>query len=270
MPWITPSGHSPSTAEPAPIDDHPKLCDHAANLTPLRTSRPRDRWTIPTVRAGKSQPTSRSEEQSVRKSKAETAETRRRIVDLAAQTFRSNGIASTGVAEIMAAAGLTHGGFYRHFGSKDQLVAEACSSGLDDMVQSYRKAAEGGREVFVRHLQSSLSPAYRDDREGGCPLVAMGSELARADTDTRRRASIGFQQLLDEIARWLSSKSGHDARDDAIAVLTGMIGAVTMARVVDDARLSGRILRAGKEELARRFGTSSPRRGRSVDRKLRA
>lgn len=65
----------------------------------------------------------------MRKSKTETAETRRRIVDLAAQTFRSNGIAATGVAEIMAAAGLTHGGFYRHFGSKDQLVAEACSVG---------------------------------------------------------------------------------------------------------------------------------------------
>lgn len=205
----------------------------------------------------------------MKKSKAETAKTRKRIVDLAAQAFRSNGIAATGVAEIMAAAGLTHGGFYRHFGSKDQLVAEATSAGLESMVQSYRSASEGGRDVFVKNLQSSLTPAYRDDRSGGCPLVALGSELVRADDVTRRGASSGFRELVDEIAQWLPAKSGRDARDDAIAVLTGMIGAVTMSRVVDDPRLSARILRAGKDELARRFGTTSATRRGGVTRKQR-
>lgn len=206
----------------------------------------------------------------MRKSKVETARTRKRIVDLAAQTFRSNGIAATGVAEIMAAAGLTHGGFYRHFGSKDQLVAEACSSGLDDMVQSYRSASERGRDVFVKNLQSSLTTAYRDDRSGGCPLVAMGSELARADAATRRGASNGFEELIDEIAQWLPANSGREARDDAIAILTGMIGAVTMSRVVDDARLSARILRVGKDVIARRFETNSPKQQASVQHKRRA
>lgn len=205
----------------------------------------------------------------MKKSKAETAETRKRIVDLAAQAFRDRGIAATGVAEIMATAGLTHGGFYRHFGSKDQLVAEACAASLGSMVQEYRSAAEGGRDVFVKHLQSSLTPAYRDDRSGGCPLVAMGSELVRADPATRRGASVGFQELLDEIARWLPRKPGRESHDDAIAVLTGMIGAVTMSRVVDDARLSARILRAGRDELSRRFGTSSSRRRGSAKRKRR-
>lgn len=205
----------------------------------------------------------------MRKSKAETAKTRKRIVDLAAQTFRSNGIAATGVAEIMAAAGLTHGGFYRHFGSKDQLVAEACSSGLDDMVQSYRSASDRGRDVFVKNLQASLTPAYRDDRSGGCPLVAMGSELARADAATRRGASTGFQELLEEIAKWLPANSGREARDDAIAILTGMIGAVTMSRVVDDVRLSARILRVGKDAIARRFETTSQPQRSSTDRRKR-
>lgn len=205
----------------------------------------------------------------MRKSKTETAATRKRIVDLAAQAFRNNGIAATGVAEIMAAAGLTHGGFYRHFSSKDQLVAEACAAGLDDMIQSYRSASAGGRDVFVRNLQSALTPAYRDDRSGGCPLVAMGSELVRADPATRHGASNGFQELLDEIARWLPAKSGRQARDDAIAVLTGMIGAVTMSRVVDDARLSARILRVYRDELSRRFGTRPSRRRGGVNRKQR-
>jgi TetR/AcrR family transcriptional regulator, transcriptional repressor for nem operon len=205
----------------------------------------------------------------MRKSKAETAKTRQRIVDVAAQAFRSNGVAATGVAEIMAAAGLTHGGFYRHFGSKDQLLAEACSAGLDSMVRSYRRASESGRETFVKHLQGSLTPAYRDHREGGCPLVAMGSELARADDATRRGASRGFQDLVDEIAGWLPARPGREVRDEAIAVLTGMIGAVTMSRVVGDARLSARILRAGRDDLSRRFATSprAPRTGVSGKRR---
>jgi TetR/AcrR family transcriptional regulator, transcriptional repressor for nem operon len=206
----------------------------------------------------------------MRKSKAETAKTRQRIVDVAAHEFRSNGVAATGVAQIMAAAGLTHGGFYRHFGSKDQLLAEACTSGLDSMVQSYRSAAQGGREAFVRNLQASLTPAYRDDRSGGCPLVAMGSELARADEVTRRGASRGFEELVEQIAEWLPARSGREVRDEAIAVLTGMIGAVTMSRVVDDARLSARILRAAKNDVSRRFGTTSSGPRTAVRRGRRA
>lgn len=205
----------------------------------------------------------------MRKSKSETAETRKRIVEVAARTFRSNGIAATGVAEIMAAAGLTHGGFYRHFDSKDQLVAEACSAGLGSMVQAYRGASKGGRSAFVKNLQASLTTAYRDDRSGGCPLVAMGSELARADAATRRGASSGFEELIDEIARWLPAKSGREARDEAITILTGMIGAVTMSRVVDDTPLSARILRVGKSEIARRFGAEDPKPRARVNAKRR-
>jgi len=160
----------------------------------------------------------------------------------------------------MAAAGLSHGGFYRHFSSKDQLVAEACAASLDEMIQSYRSAAAGGRDAFVKNLQSALTPAYRDDRGGGCPLVAMGSELARADTAIRHGASNGFEVLLEEIARWLPARSGRRARDEAILVLTGMIGAVTMSRVVDDTGLSAQILRVGQDELSRRFATSPLRR----------
>jgi len=205
----------------------------------------------------------------MKKSKAETAATRKRIIDLAAQAFRNNGIAATGVAEIMTAAGLTHGGFYRHFSSKDELVAEACSAGLDDMIQSYRSASAGGRDAFVNNLHASLTPAYRDDRSSGCPLVAMGSELVRADPATRHGASTGFQALLDEITQWVPAKSGREARDDAIAILTAMIGAVTMSRVVDDARLSARILRVCRHDLARRFGKRPPRRRAGVNRRQR-
>jgi AcrR family transcriptional regulator len=100
-------------------------------------------------------------EYSVKKSKAETAETRRRIVEIASKAFRSKGIAATGVAEIMAAAGLTHGGFYRHFSSKEELVADAVAMSLEQLVLDSEKAAEEGAEAALNHALEYLSPASR-------------------------------------------------------------------------------------------------------------
>jgi TetR/AcrR family transcriptional repressor of nem operon len=165
----------------------------------------------------------------VKKSKAETAQTRRRILEVAAQAFKSNGIHSTGVAEIMAAAGLTQGGFYRHFASKEQLVAEACADSMGALVESAEAASDAGDASFRKHLEEFLSTEYRDDCLGGCPLVAMGSELARADSATRRAVSQGFRELIEIMARrkrdrgfgegrrhlyaLVHDRSGHDGED---------------------------------------------------------
>ncbi|MFS8974506.1 TetR/AcrR family transcriptional regulator [Cupriavidus necator] len=184
----------------------------------------------------------------MKKSKAETAETRRRIVEIAVREFRRNGIHATGVSEIMAAAGLTHGGFYRHFSSKDQLVAEACAASMESLVEKAEAAAEGGTEAFLNHIRDFLSAEYRDDRLGGCPLVALGSELARADEDTRRAASNGFRGLIDVTSDYFDSE---EAKGDAIFTLSAMIGAVTMSRIIDDQSLSDQILEEAKKRLAR-------------------
>jgi TetR/AcrR family transcriptional repressor of nem operon len=186
----------------------------------------------------------------MKKSKAETAETRRRIVEVATQAFKCSGIQGTGVAEIMAAAGLSHGGFYRHFASKEQLVAEACAVGMDMLIESVGTAGPGGRESLLKHIEYSLSAEYRDDTLGGCPLVAMGSELVRTDAATRRVASQGFEGLVDVIAKWMPAESPATARDDAIFTLVAMMGAVTMSRIVDDPDTSDRILRVTKKRLA--------------------
>src|ERR1700722_12643480 len=107
----------------------------------------------------------------MKKSKAETAITRKRIVQVAAQEFRRKGIQQTGVADVMAAAGLTQGGFYRHFASKDQLVAEACAASMSDLVQAADAAVEAGDDAFLKHVENFLSCKNRDDWLGGCPLV---------------------------------------------------------------------------------------------------
>src|SRR4029453_6934278 len=111
------------------------------------------------------------------------------------------GIQQTGVADIMAAAGLTQGGFYRHFDSKEQLVTEACAASMGDIVRAAEAMAQAGDDAFLSYLANVLSCRNRDDWLGGCPLVFIGSELARSDPDTRRAAAQGYLQLVDVIAR---------------------------------------------------------------------
>src|SRR6266566_5816567 len=120
----------------------------------------------------------------MRKSRIEAAKTRERIVSAAAAEFRQHGIAATGLADLMAAAGLTHGGFYRHFESKDQLVAEACAAATESAMATFfsNKSPKNGLKGRVAQY---LSPAHRDDPSAGCPLAALGSEISRCDEKTR-------------------------------------------------------------------------------------
>ena len=173
----------------------------------------------------------------MRKSREEEAQTRRRILEAAACEFRKNGIVATGLNDLMKAAGLTHGGFYKHFESKDQLVAEACADAVDAAIPSWGMEAQATINAAVA---AYLSTRHRDDPASGCPLAAIGSELARTDTKTREAATKGFERLVAILA--VKSKSEH-ARRRALAAVSTMIGAVTMARIVTDPKLSAEILR---------------------------
>lgn len=178
----------------------------------------------------------------MKKTKTETMETHKRIVQVAAQAFKKNGIDATGVAEIMAAAGLTHGAFYRHFSSKEALVAEAAGVSMDVFVEAARSAAEKGPSHFVRYLQKYMTSEFRDGEMGGCPVIQMGSELARAETSTREGVANGLEQLIDIAVDVAGEDAGASTRDDAIFTLSAMIGAITMSRLVEDPKLSKHIL----------------------------
>ena len=149
----------------------------------------------------------------MRKSRIEAAKTRERIVTSAAAEFRQHGIAATGLADLMKAAGLTHGGFYRHFKSKDQLVAEACSAAVATMTERVASSAsrKRGRKCLETAVADYLSTEHRDNLRDGCPLAALGAELARADTQTRAAATAEFLKLVDALRRF-PSKSGDDHR----------------------------------------------------------
>jgi TetR/AcrR family transcriptional regulator, transcriptional repressor for nem operon len=188
----------------------------------------------------------------VKKSKVETAETRRRIVETAGREFRRKGVHATGLADVMAAAGLTHGGFYRHFQSKDQLVAEACAVGMESIVAKAEAAASqgDGRSGLEAIIASYLAINHRDDRSGGCPLASLGSELARADDETRAAASAGFLKLVELLARHARRRKPELAKSDALFALSAMVGAVTLSRIVSDPDLSTAILSDTRRHLS--------------------
>ena len=194
----------------------------------------------------------------MRKSKAETAETRKRIVETAAKAFRKQGIAATGVAEIMASAGLTHGGFYRHFDSKDQLVTEALSATEKNLVRDSLAAAEQGPRAMLDVFQDYVTQAYRDNVEDGCPLAAMGSELVRADDATRHAATTSFRKIIETAAPFMRTPDDPQGTDTALSLLTNMVGALTIARMVDDPALSNRILETTRRRIGESIDLSAP------------
>src|SRR5262249_7705990 len=182
--------------------------------------------------------------EAMRKSRSEAAKTRERIVTAAAAEFRQHGIAGTGLADLMKAAGLTHGGFYRHFASKDQLVAEACSDAIATMTESVACSAsrERGRKGLEAAVADSLSTEHRDNPRDSCPLAALGSEMARADTQTRAAATAGFLKLIDALAGGFAEGTPVEARKPAMGAAVRLIRALTGSRVVRAPSLSDALL----------------------------
>jgi TetR/AcrR family transcriptional repressor of nem operon len=181
----------------------------------------------------------------MRKSREEAARTRKRIVTAASKEFRKNGIVATGLNNLMSAAGLTHGGFYKHFESKDQLVAEACAEAVKTILEMLAAAAseKGGAAAAY------LSTGHRDSPASGCPLAAIGSELARSDEKTRAAATAGFLKLVEIMAGQFGKIPAAIARRRALVAASTMIGALTMSRIVTDPELSAEILKEAEMSL---------------------
>jgi len=188
----------------------------------------------------------------MRKSREETARTRERIIAAAGQEFRRNGIAATGLAGLMSAAGLTHGGFYKHFSSKDELVAEACGASINRVVDALaeRAAQEPPEQRLRSFLASYLSAVHRDNPENGCGLSALGSELSRAGDAARSATTQAFERMVDIVVQCMPAPEATDARARARTIVAALVGAVSMARAINDPELSDRLLADARESLA--------------------
>ena len=172
----------------------------------------------------------------------QAAANRDRIVEAASTLFRKHGFDGIGVDDIMKAAGLTHGGFYGHFASKEDLAAQACAHARRDPWASWMDAPPEQRlEGIVRGY---LTPRHRDDRANGCLFAALGSDIVRQPRAVRRAFTERFRSKIDVLRRLVPGRSAASRREKALAIMAGLVGALTLSRAVDDPALSEEILAA--------------------------
>lgn len=166
-------------------------------------------------------------------------QTHDRIVKVAARAIRRSGYAGTGVADIMKEAGLTHGGFYAHFASRDALLAEAADcAGAEAVSLSSAIAAAAPGQSLQALMHAYLSPQHLQDAENGCPIAALGSEMPRQAPEVRQVATRHIKEMIDLVARQLPDWGAPGAHEQALFIVSSMIGTMVMARAVDDPRLS--------------------------------
>jgi TetR/AcrR family transcriptional repressor of nem operon len=183
-------------------------------------------------------------------SKAQKARTHKRIVAIASKRFREKGLAGFGIAELMNEAGLTVGGFYKHFDSRDDLVAEAVNSAFGGWKRRVDAANSGGPPVSYEDLVGDyLSEAHRNNPGTGCAFSALAPEIARSDERTRALASEQVRNDIQLIAGLLPTKDKRMARSRAILAFSALVGAMSLARAVSDVALSREILAAVTELL---------------------
>ena len=181
----------------------------------------------------------------MRVSREEAAKNRERIVEIAAQKFRELGFDGIGVADLMKSAGMTHGGFYGHFASKEDLMAQACSRAIDGSLAALNELSEHGGDNALSIIASTyLSPQHRDRPGDGCVLAALGAEAARHGSPIRGAFTRGVRSTIDLLARLVQGKSKRAKRDRALAIYASMIGALVLARAVDDPELSEEVLQS--------------------------
>lgn len=169
--------------------------------------------------------------------------TRRRMIETAGRRFKSDGIDGSGIATLVADAGLTNGAFYGHFSSKDDLVASVVTQQLEDQVAVVNSLPAGlaSVEQYLRHY---LSPAHRDDLAGGCPSAALLDEIGRCDPAVREAYTEGATAMIRAIARHLDDGDPERTERRAMGLFSLLVGSLQAARAVTDPDLSDRMLTA--------------------------
>jgi TetR/AcrR family transcriptional regulator, transcriptional repressor for nem operon len=188
-------------------------------------------------------------EPDVRVTREQAAANREKILEVAGTLFRERGFDGIGVADIMKRAGLTHGGFYGHFPSKEDLAAEITTRVLGK--EGWLERLTGLAEPTVRDVvRSYLSPRHRDDPGHGCLFAALGSDVVRQPRSVRHAFTDGLRLRVEALKRLLPG-SGEARRKKALATMAGLVGALVLSRAVDDPELSDEILEAAAAAFGR-------------------
>ncbi len=196
----------------------------------------------------------------MRYSREHKQETHARIVRKASVRLREKGAHGVGVADLMKEAGLTHGGFYAHFASREALVIEAFAYAMDRATERWRKIAEqtppGERLATI--VDTYLTPTHRDDSGHGCAVPALSAEIARESPKTRKAFAAKLEQMIDMVADQIPDLPRKAARKQAAAALATMMGTLVLARVAGSGEFSEEILAAGREAV---LGRAAPAPG---------
>jgi TetR/AcrR family transcriptional regulator, transcriptional repressor for nem operon len=191
----------------------------------------------------------------MRITKETAAANRERVLEAAARLFREKGVDGIAVADLMKAAGLTHGGFYNHFESKEELAAAAYKTAFDNAIARIKRQAakvgvEGRDEVFAHYVERYLARSTRDAPGTSCPIATLGTDAARHGPELKAQFAEGLENYIESFAKIVPSDA-EDQRSHAIAVLAMLIGALTLSRacVGVDNNLADEVLTAVHEQL---------------------
>jgi TetR/AcrR family transcriptional repressor of nem operon len=187
----------------------------------------------------------------MRVSRAQAEANREAVINVASRLFREHGFDGIGLKDLMKGAGLTQGGFYKQFESKDDLAAQASKRAMESATRRWSTAAENSADPLEAVVAFYLSEGHRQETSDGCPLVALGSDAARQSEEVRAPFQDGIEahlQILDEL---MGKPEGVEPRYKAMAMLSLMVGAVTISRVLSDEAMSQDVLEAAADEVRR-------------------
>jgi TetR/AcrR family transcriptional repressor of nem operon len=186
----------------------------------------------------------------MRVSRIQAAENRQTVINVASRLFRERGFDGIGLKDLMEGAGLTQGAFYKQFASKEDLAVEASRRALESAARRWSDAAaENPDDPLGAVIGFYLSGDHREEKMNGCPIVALGSDAARQGSDVKAAFEAGIKAHLEVLSRFIAESGGDASSGKAMAILSTMVGAVTLSRVVNDADLARALLDAAVEQV---------------------
>jgi TetR/AcrR family transcriptional repressor of nem operon len=187
----------------------------------------------------------------MRVSRAQAEENRQTVINVASRLFREHGFDGIGLKDLMKGAGLTQGGFYKQFSSKDDLAAQASRRAMESATRRWSTAAATSPNALEAVMEFYLSPGHRGEKADGCPLVALGSDAARQSEEVRRPFEDGIKAHLQVLDDMMDDTKSSDSTNKAMTILSLMVGAVTLSRILGDENLSRGFLDVAAREVRR-------------------
>lgn len=187
----------------------------------------------------------------MRVSRVQAEENRETVINVASRLFREHGFDGIGLKDLMKGAGLTQGAFYKQFSSKDDLAAQASRRAMEGATRKWSTAAAESSDPLEAVIEFYLSAGHRGEKADGCPLVALGADAARQSKEVRRPFEDGIRAHFEVLDELMHETNRSNPSGKAMAILSIMVGAVTMSRLIDDENLSQSILDTAAGEVRR-------------------